>query len=595
MRATTLAAFSAVAVLGLSFGGCKCDPEPIVEEEDGGGGEDAGDGGDGGDDGGLVDGGGADAGDLPDGGTCIGAGSPCEASRPCCSGSCAGAVCISNTFCRAAGGSCSGNVDCCLNNCQNGTCAPTACSDVGAACTAGGQCCTQTCTAGACAVLPAVTGTGQCKVLGQACASRGECCSYNCQGGFCLKAYYCQPNGDICTSSSQCCGQSCSANDGGPGRCQFVTGGGGGGCAQEGNPCDSNLTTMVLPDGGLALSDGGALPTGGVTPAGNCCSRICFDPGSGTSVCLPAGGCRLTGTFCSATSQCCGGAPAQSMVECQDAPSGRCDNGQSCNGVGNICGAAVLPDGGKINASQNCCDGPPGSPNQPPYRGCRLDSSGIPRCFGGCPGGVCDGTCPNGYTGVEPCCIAQGVACQFKDQCCNGAPCLPSGDGGLVCGVTVSCLPVGASCAADAGSCCLGTNCLATGELSGEVCQNPSDAGITDGGPVCKGNGSGCAVNNECCSSLCTLPGDGGAGVCQPPGSCQPQGGICTATGDCCTGTQCIVPPGQVSGTCQVSTCAGQGQACSGAANCCGGLTCLDAANNLCSGTGSCTCQVIIG
>ncbi len=38
---------------------------------------------------------------------------------------------------------------------------------------------------------------------------------------------------------------------------------------------------------------------------------------------------------------------------------GRCDNGQSCNGVGNICGCRHLPDGGiiDVNASQNCCDG----------------------------------------------------------------------------------------------------------------------------------------------------------------------------------------------------------------------------------------------
>ena len=288
-------------------------------------------------------------------------------------------------------------------------------------------------------------------MLGQACASKGECCSNNCQGGFCLKAYYCQPNGDICTANSQCCGQSCSANDGGPGRCLFVTGGGGGGCAQEGNPCDVELHHRGAARRRALPARRRALPTGGVTPAGNCCSRICFDPGSGASVCLPAGGCRLTGTFCSATSQCCGGAPnPNGTVVCQSAPNGRCDNGQACNGVGNICGASVLPDGGKINASQNCCDGPPAAPTSP-YRGCRLDASGIPRCFGGCPDGVCTGTCPTGYTGVAPCCIAEGAACQFKDQCCNGAPCVPGGDGGLACGVTVSCLPVGATCVADAG------------------------------------------------------------------------------------------------------------------------------------------------
>ena len=76
----------------------------------------------------------------------------------------------------------------------------------------------------------------------------------------------------------------------------------------------------------------------------------------------------------------------------------RCDNGQSCNPVGNICGAPVLLDGGSINASQNCCDGM--------RQVCKLDSSGIPRCFGGV-----TVMCPTGYTGVAPCCIAMGQAC----------------------------------------------------------------------------------------------------------------------------------------------------------------------------------------
>ena len=73
----------------------------------------------------------------------------------------------------------------------------------------------------------------------------------------------------------------------------------------------------------------------------------------------------------------------------------RINAAQSCNGVGNICGAPVLRDGGSIHASQNCCNGM--------KEVCKLDSSGIPRCFGGQ-----SGNCPTGYTGQAGCCIATG-------------------------------------------------------------------------------------------------------------------------------------------------------------------------------------------
>jgi hypothetical protein len=44
-------------------------------------------------------------------------------------------------------------------------------------------------------------------------------------------------------------------------------------------------------------------------------------------------------------------------------------------------GAKVLRDGGSVNASQNCCEGMKDV--------CKLDSSGIPRCFGGGSGSRC--------------------------------------------------------------------------------------------------------------------------------------------------------------------------------------------------------------
>src|SRR5262249_57795654 len=85
----------------------------------------------------------------------------------------------------------------------------------------------------------------------------------------------------------------------------------------------------------------------------NCCSRLCNDPGSGVTVCQAAEGCRLTGTWCTSTTSCCGGGDPTSNVTC----AGICDNGNACAPVGNICGPPVLPDRGHINANQDCCNG----------------------------------------------------------------------------------------------------------------------------------------------------------------------------------------------------------------------------------------------
>ncbi len=413
------------------------------------------------------------------------------------------------------------------------------------------------CNANTCASIP---GGGACKVLGDSCASNGQCCSTLCKSGACAKAYYCQPNGDRCSANAECCGRACSVNDGGVGYCLNVTGGGGGGCTQEGNPCS-----------------GGS----------GCCSRTCFDPGSGATVCLPVGGCRLTGTACNGEDDCCGGGvnPNGSVL----CIAGRCDNGQSCNGVGNICGTATLPDGGTvmINASQNCCNGMKAV--------CKLDSSGVPRCFGGQ-----SGNCPNGYTGEADCCIAIGDVCQFRDQCCNDALCLPGNDGLLRCQGS-SCVPTGGTCTTDA-NCC---NALCLGGVCRPFSENPGDGGTTtdggvvilpdggealpDGGTLCAPNGSGCTFSNDCCSQICTN------GVCGTPTMCQGTGASCTATGDCCSGLSCSIPAGSNVGTCQAASCVGAGQTCSaGGTSCCSGLSCLTATYATCGAAGQCTCTVAI-
>ncbi len=497
---------------------------------------------------------------------CAPLGGDCS-SQPCCVGACnADNVCEQGQVgCAGAGEGCTDNLDCCTNRCgANGTCSAQQCVDNGAACTGNNDCCTGNCSGGTCAPIP---GGGSCKVQGQSCGSGGECCSTNCQGGTCAPAYTCRAGGDLCYGDGDCCSNLCSKNDGSAGFCRTPSGG----CIQDGLPCSSGT---------------------------NCCTRVCSDPGTGVKVCLPASGCRMTGNSCTDAQACCGGGSnPNGSVQCDKEVAtddyGRCDNGQACNPVGNICGAVFnLPDGGTftVNASQNCCNGKKES--------CKLDSSGIPRCFGG---GSTE--CPQGYTGEAPCCIEEGQVCQFKDQCCDGNPCVPDNGGVLRC-TKSTCIPLGNACTPGTGTCCSG-DCLPAGEF-GHACQLPgtgggtdggtagdggmtSDAGTTDGGG-CKPNGQMCSQSAECCSGTCEN------GTCQTPSACQGTGDVCTSTADCCTGNSCVVPAGSSSGTCQPSTCAGPGQGCTGAGSCCAGLSCLKAGQNAaCDGTTACICSAILG
>jgi len=491
------------------------------------------------------------------GSICINSGSSCSTTSGgvCCTGVCTNGTCSSTTtFCKTPSTACTLNTECCSNHCLNGSCSSQQCVDVGASCSSNADCCTATCTNGTCATIPGQT----CGVIGQACTSGTGCCSTNCQGGVCVRAYSCQANGDICLQNSDCCGNVCSAAGGGAGVCLAISGGGGGGCTQDGNPCSSGT---------------------------GCCSRVCVDPGSGATVCQPVDGCRLTGDFCLSTNACCGGGVnPNGTVQCRpDAVgSGRCDNGQACNGVGNICGAphlldggvATYPDGGtiRVNAPQDCCDGH--------QQVCRVDSSGVPRCFGGG-----SASCPAGYTGEAPCCIQTNQNCQFSDQCCDGAKCLP-GDGGFYCTLP-NCLGVGTTCTPGTGSnCCNGTSCLRTDSPSGAyACQPPSST--PDAGPTCAANGGACDAGVGCCSQICS------SGSCQAPASCQPLNSACTATSDCCSGLSCNIAAGSTTGWCQPGSCAGSGQACSVSSGCCAGLTCLNSSSTACTAADSvCSCYV---
>ena len=230
----------------------------------------------------------------------------------------------------------------------------------------------------------------------------------------------------------------------------------------------------------------------------------------------------------------------------------------------------MYPDGGviRVNAPQDCCDGH--------QQVCRVDSSGVPRCFGGG-----SGSCPAGYTGETPCCIQTNQLCQFSDQCCGGARCLP-GDGGFYCTLS-NCAGVGTACTPGAGNCCNGTDCLRT-TSGGYACQLSSGP---DGGGTCAANGSACDAGVGCCSQICN------SGLCEAPAACQPLAGACTSTSDCCSGLSCSIPAGNTTGTCQQGSCPSAGQACSATAACCSGLACLNASSTVCTGADPvCTCTV---
>jgi hypothetical protein len=540
--------------------------------------------------------------------SCGQTGDHCTSGADCCSAFCTGpagaATCTAAAFCKPAGGACLSSGECCSLSCASGTCAGTSCRQQGASCTTGSECCTGLCdpvavgsTVKACAALPGGNG---CRSLADSCTvGAGDCCSKNClpnapgaTQGTCVPAYTCHAYYDICFRNEECCSGVCDTSLSSPGRCKQMPGA----CTQDGNPCSGSS---------------------------NCCTRLCQDLGSGVAVCQPAAGCRMTGDYCDRTQACCGGSPDALHpianpygVFCDTAGRDnrpprndsstkddyRCTNGTSCNPPGNICGGS-----GAVNASQNCCDGKKAV--------CKPDSNGVYRCFGGCPNDDCS-KCKTGYDPNDPACcipaadpanVTTANVCQFSDQCCGGAPCVPDAVTGVLHCTRPpgpSCTPKGGECAGvDANTCCAPTTCQYDGSgatgyhcaldttacaASGAACAGDAaccsllcrDGGTGPKCVACVPNALSCTAPGQCCSGICRIPLGATVGTCGA--ACQPDGGTCTQSGDCCTESVCNIPAGATSGTCgPVQACAPNlYDACNDALPCCTGTCYADPAHN---------------
>jgi hypothetical protein len=414
------------------------------------------------------------------------------------------------------------------------------------------------CTADRCAALPGGNG---CTTLGDACTVAGDCCSEHCAGGdgvtpgsgTCAPSFTCHAYYDVCFRDEECCSGVCDKTLSDPGRCKQMPGR----CTQDGNPCDNDS---------------------------NCCTRLCLPLGAGT-VCQPAAGCRMTGNYCDRVESCCGGSPdglrpEGYTISCDVAGDHRCTNGTACNPPGNTCGDS---------SSWNCCDGKKDV--------CKVDSNGVKRCFGGCPNDDCR-SCPAGYDANDPlCCIPAAPdpslattanVCQFRDQCCGGAPCVPDANGVLHCIAPANaCLRNGETCSGpESMECCAPSTCLPAGgdtfvcgvdttscDAVGDPCSGGaagccSELCVEGTCVACLPNGGSCAgmTGAQCCSGICQGP----AGEEECVAACQGAGGFCTGNLDCCAGTVCNVPLGATSGTCgSQQLCAPVSQPCSDTVPCC--------------------------
>ena len=248
----------------------------------------------------------------------------------------------------------------------------------------------------------------------------------------------CRAQGAQCSADAECCNSYCDRPGGAAtGQCASL-----GGCATTGEPCV------------------------GLGENGSCCSTQCVASGSGGAAsCGRLGGCMPAGEVCTTGLECCSGSCAPSGTTLDGRPILRCAAEASCQLPGSVC----------IAGSSNCCPSGGGD------FGCVTAATGARRCVGGAPGCVLPGAacsateecctesfpnvqCQAGVGGTNVCCVPQGQACAFGDNCCSGV-CAPGPGGNLVC--AAGCLAPGAACTTT--SDCCGGSCL-TNAAGNAVC-----------------------------------------------------------------------------------------------------------------------------
>jgi hypothetical protein len=387
-------------------------------------------------------------------------GTPCATGGDCCSNTCdpQGGCTVNPTNCSDAGTTCSSNTDCCSFSCVSGVC-QSSCTPDNGSCSSNGQCCGGLCNNGACTPL-----NPNCKSAGNPCSANGDCCGGFCNSsGTCGNASWCVVNGNSCSHDAECCG----------GICTIPSGGTIGVCDQP-SPGATNCTAGI---------DGQPCGT-----CGDCCSALCeiYAP-TGVKVCQPAEGCRVDGDTCHATSDCCGAPgtnlPGAGEVQCigdsggtvpnaQDTI-GICRNPTGCDPEGDTCHYLNYTCGNSSKRN-DCCACISGK------QCCVLDALGAPRC--------------NAITT----CVMPGGQCAFAGDCCNGEPCVPNGQGQLVCGA--SCVNTSGMCT-NTGDCCNGLTCVFTPGQTYGTCGGGSGSG-SGSGYNCPLSGQACSDTNPCCANL---------------------------------------------------------------------------------------------
>lgn len=299
------------------------------------------------------------------------------------------------------------------------------------------------------------------------------------------------------------------------------------------------------------------------------------------------------GTSCTTPTQCSGGrvcegpAGGSSKICTQDCTgSGACPSGYTCQPSDN--GSACLPQIGVPDQCHFCQSGGECSSGlclrfDTGVTFCSLSCTDSAQCGSGYTCQLPEGFCvPNALTCTNQCTTAAECATGYL---CTGGTCVPRGDTGDPCTVSLTCKPCNVCTRESATSDTSFCRVCCAGQGQGGTCNNCTNA-------MCGANG------------VCAMLTSGNSGVCVPgsqfPTTCQP-----CANGQCAEGLQCVQGRCRsqcnpaAPGTCQACFQNGSGGSCAcpdeiaGAGEPCGiigmtlsacgpGLACVGSTNAIC-------------